>query len=103
MEVFCTAIDEFEAETMIIDLMGAGFANNDITVRLPDKPGGIGISVHTDDCQRASLVKSILSHAGGQEIAVESDADAPNPNLPEDMGNGLNEVGGLLTYRRQYP
>ena len=51
MEVFCTAIDEFEAETIIVDLMEAGFADNDITVRLPAKPGSIAISVHADDSE----------------------------------------------------
>ena len=103
MEVFCTAIDEFEAETIIVDLMGAGLTDNDITVRLPEKPGGIAISVHADDFQRAAFVKTILSIAGGQEIGTGNEDGAQTQNPPESSASEITDVGGILTYRRQYP
>jgi hypothetical protein len=39
MAVFCIATNEFEAETIVIDLKGAGFADKEISVLLPDKTG----------------------------------------------------------------
>jgi hypothetical protein len=102
MVVCCTAIDEFEAETIIVDLMGAGLTDNDITVRLPGKPGGIAISVHTEDIQGATVVKSILSGAGGREIAIESEGGPLDSSPAETAGNTASDVGALLNYRRLY-
>jgi hypothetical protein len=103
MEVFCTAIDEFEAETIIVDLMEAGFADNDITVRLPAKPGSIAISVRADDSEGATIVKSILSDAGGQEIAIGSEGGSLEQRPPETAASSASHVDALLSYRRQYP
>lgn len=37
MAIFCIANNEFQAETIVTDLRGAGLADNDISVLFPDK------------------------------------------------------------------
>ncbi|HEY3856858.1 MAG TPA: hypothetical protein VGO67_20935 [Verrucomicrobiae bacterium] len=103
MEVFCTAIDEFEAETIIVDLMEAGFADNEIKVRLPEKTGSIAISVHADDSEGATFVKSILSDAGGQEIAIGNEGSSLEQRPTGTSANAKTPIDTLLNYRRQYP
>jgi hypothetical protein len=76
MEVFCTAADEFDAEAIIVDLKGAGLAENEISVLHHDKMGNIVIAVHADDYHRATRVKSIVSEAGAQDVAMRNEAEA---------------------------
>jgi len=106
MAVFCIATNEFQAETIIIDLKGAGFADNDISVLFPDKtgtqdfgheqhtkaPGNILISVHADDSQQAIRVKNIFSEAGAQDIAMTSEAEVP----AKRFGERLQETRSLI-------
>lgn len=67
MAVLCIATNEFQAETIVIDLKGAGFADNDIAVLLPDKTGtqDFGHEQHTKAPEGALMGAGALGVVGG--------------------------------------
>jgi len=67
MAVFCIATNEFEAETIVVDLKGAGFADNEISVLLPDKTGSedIGREQHAKIPATALMGAGALGVVGG--------------------------------------
>ena len=67
MAVLCIATNEFQAETIVIDLKGAGFADTDISVLLPDKTGSqdFGHEQHTTGPAGALLGAGALGVVGG--------------------------------------
>jgi hypothetical protein len=95
MEVFCTAGDEFDAEAIIVDLKGAGFADDDITVQFSNRTGNIVISVHADEARRASKVKCIVSEAGGRDVSMSTEA-TDLECAPTVAGKRARQVGGPL-------
>ncbi|HEX4120006.1 MAG TPA: DUF3341 domain-containing protein [Verrucomicrobiae bacterium] len=60
-------MNEFQAETIVIDLKGAGFADNDISVLFPDKTGtkDFGHEQHTKAPEGALMGASALGILGG--------------------------------------
>lgn len=65
--VFCIATSEFQAETIVNDLKGAGFADNDISVLFPDKTGtkDFGHEQHTKAPEGAVTGAGTLGVVGG--------------------------------------
>lgn len=65
--VFCIAMNEFQAETIVIDLKNANFADDDISVLFPDKSGNkdFGHEQHTKAPEGALLGASALGILGG--------------------------------------
>jgi hypothetical protein len=65
--VFCIATSEFQAEAIVNDLKGAGFADNDISVLFPDKTGtkDFGHEQHTKAPEGAVTGASTLGVVGG--------------------------------------
>src|SRR4051812_50082274 len=65
--VFCIATSEFQAEAIVNDLKGAGFADNDISVLFPDKTGSKDFAheQHTKAPEGAVTGASTLGVVGG--------------------------------------
>jgi hypothetical protein len=67
MAVFCIAVTEFQAETIVNELKADGFANNDISVLFPDKSGtqDFGHEQRTKAPEGALLGAGALGIVGG--------------------------------------
>ncbi|HEX3716332.1 MAG TPA: DUF3341 domain-containing protein [Verrucomicrobiae bacterium] len=65
--VFCIAMNEFQAETIVIELKNADFADDDISVLFPDKSGtkDFGHEQHTKAPEGALMGASALGILGG--------------------------------------